>query len=70
MPKVGAPEFMSIEVTNAPAITGDPGRTSWEYETPAKISAKTCVSVPATVTGAMAPPTMNGDTIEAWLFDA
>jgi len=30
VPKVGAPEFMSIEVTKAPKITGTPGRISWE----------------------------------------
>ena len=29
VPKVGAPEFMSIEVTKAPAITGAPARTNW-----------------------------------------
>jgi hypothetical protein len=29
VPKVGAPEFMSMEVTKAPKITGAPGRTSW-----------------------------------------
>jgi hypothetical protein len=30
VPKVGAPLFMSIEVTKAPAITGAPARTSCE----------------------------------------
>ena len=30
VPNVGAPEFISIDVTNVPAMTGAPGRTSWE----------------------------------------
>ena len=56
---------MSIEVTNAPKIAGAPGLISWVYAIPTIASASTCVSVPATLTGAIAPPTMNGETITA-----
>ena len=65
VPKVGAPEFMSIEVTNAPKMIGAPGRINCEYAIPASTSASTWVSVPATDTGAMAPPTMNGEMMQA-----
>jgi len=61
---------MSIEVTNAPKITGAPLRTSCEYATPARTSARTWVSVPITETGAMAPPTMKGETMAAWFASA
>ena len=46
-------------------MTGAPFRTNWLYATPAKTSARTWVNVPATVTGAIAPPTINGETIQA-----
>ena len=36
--------------------------------TPANTSARTWVKVPAIDTGAIAPPTIKGDTIQAWLF--
>ena len=37
---------------------------------PARTSASTWVSVPATVTGAIAPPTMNGEITQAWFAAA
>ena len=67
VPKVGAPEFISIDVTNAPNITGAPGFNNWEYATPDKTSAKTWTKVPATDTGDIAPPTIKGEIIQAWL---
>ena len=33
--------ILSIDVTNAPNITGAPGFNNWEYATPDKTSAKT-----------------------------
>ena len=33
-------------------------------------TASTCASVPATDTGAIAPPTMKGETMHAWLASA
>ena len=46
-------------------MTGAPGRTSCEYEIPASTSASTWVKVPITDTGAIAPPTINGETTQA-----
>ena len=46
-----------------PKITGAPGRTSWVRAAPASTSASTWASVPATVTGLMAPARMKGVTM-------
>jgi len=51
--------------TNVPKMTGEPGRTSWQKAVPAITSASTCVKVPATVTGLMAPERMNGVIMQA-----
>ena len=44
------------------------GAPTFSKHWPANTSASTCVNVPAIDTGAIAPPTMKGDTIQAWLF--
>ena len=48
-----------------PKITGAPGRASWQNAVPACTSASTWVSVPATVTGLIAPERMNGVMMQA-----
>ena len=70
MPKVGAPDCIESVETKVPKITGAPGRTSCVKATPAITSASTCASVPATVTGLIAPDRMNGVMIIAWLAAA
>ena len=70
MPKVGAPDCIEIEEAKVPKITGAPGRTSWVKAAPASTSARIWVSVPATVTGLIAPARMNGVMIVAWLARA
>ena len=70
MPKVGAPDCIEIDDAKVPNSTGAPGRMSWVKAAPASTSASTCVSVPATVTGLMAPARMNGVMIVAWLLRA
>ena len=70
MPKVGAPDCIDSVETKVPKITGAPGRASWQNAVPASTSASTCVSVPATVTGLIAPDRMNGVMMQAWLARA
>ncbi|MNR53378.1 hypothetical protein D3C85_1733830 [compost metagenome] len=53
-----------------PNSTGAPLRISWVNEAPASTSARICVSVPATVTGLMAPDRMKGESTQAWLWRA
>jgi hypothetical protein len=53
-----------------PTTTGAPGLTSCTNASPAKASAKVCATVPATVTGDIAPARMNGVMINAWLARA
>jgi hypothetical protein len=67
VPKVGAPDCMSIVETNAPSTAGAPGFTSCENAMPTIDSASTWVHTAAGVTGAMAPARMNGVNTEAWL---
>jgi len=61
---------MEIELAKVPNTTGAPGRTSCAKAMPASASARICVSVPATVTGLMAPDRMNGEITVAWLWRA
>ena len=70
MPKVGAPDCIDSVETNVPKMTGAPGRVSWQKAVPAITSASTCVSVPATVTGLIAPDRMKGVMMQAWLARA
>ena len=63
MPKVGAPDCIEIDAAKQPMSTGAPGRQSCVSAAPASTSASTCVSVPATVTGDIAPARMKGVTI-------
>jgi hypothetical protein len=70
VPNVGAPDCIEIEAANVPKRTGAPGRTSCVNAAPASTSARICVSVPATVTGLMAPARMKGETTQAWLLRA
>ncbi len=56
---------MEIEVAKVPMITGAPGRHSCAKAMAAVASATTWVKVPATETGDMAPPTMNGEMMHA-----
>jgi hypothetical protein len=70
VPKVGAPDCIDSVETKVPKTTGAPGRTSWTNAVPASTSASTCASVPATVTGLIAPERMNGVMITAWFASA
>ena len=63
VPKVGAPDCIEIELAKTPNTTGAPGRTSCVVAAPVSTSASTWASVPATVTGLMAPARMKGVTI-------
>ena len=65
VPKVGAPDCMEIDEAKLPSTTGAPGLTSCTKARPASASAKVCATVPATVTGDMAPARMNGVMIRA-----
>jgi hypothetical protein len=65
VPKVGAPDCIESVETNVPNTTGAPGLTSWVKAMPTIASASTWVSVPATLTGLMAPARMNGEITEA-----
>jgi hypothetical protein len=65
VPKVGAPDCIESVDTKVPKITGAPGRTSCTKDVPAQTSARTCVSVPAMVTGLIAPDRMNGVMMQA-----
>src|SRR5581483_7974752 len=69
-PKVGAPDCIEREDAKLPRTTGAPGLTSCANVMPARASARVCATVPATVTGDMAPARMKGVTIVAWLFRA
>ncbi len=51
-------------------MTGAPGRTIWQNAIPASASARVWVACAATVTGAIAPPRMNGVMSMIWLFSA
>lgn len=51
---------MSTLEVKPPYITGDPRRTSWVNAIPASASAFCCTTAPATVTGAIAPASVNG----------
>ncbi len=70
VPKVGAPDCMESDEAKLPMTTGAPGLTSCASAMPASDSASVCATVPATVTGDMAPARMNGVTIVAWLARA
>ena len=70
VPKVGAPDCIDSDEAKLPRITGAPGLTSCASAMPASASASVCATVPATVTGDMAPARMKGVTIVAWLARA
>ena len=57
---------MSTLEVNAPYSTGAPGRTSWVSAIPNRASAFCCTSAAASVTGAMAPISVNGVTDTGW----
>ncbi len=65
-PKVGAPDCIEIELPKVPNTTGAPLRTSWVVAMPTRASARICATVPATVTGLIAPERMKGETTQAW----
>ena len=66
VPKAGAPERMSTLEVKAPYITGAPGRTSCVSTMPNSASAFCCASAPASVTGLIAPISVNGVTATDW----
>jgi len=70
VPNVGAPDCIDIDDANEPKMTGAPGRTIWQNAIPARASARVWVACAATVTGAIAPPRMNGVISITWLFSA
>ncbi len=70
VPNVGAPDCIDIDDANEPKMTGAPGRTIWQNAIPASASARVWVAAAATVTGAIAPPRMNGVMSMIWLFSA
>ena len=57
---------MEMELPKVPKITGAPFRTSCVVAMPTSASANSCATVPATVTGLMAPARMKGETMQAW----
>ena len=61
---------MDMEEEKVPKTTGAPGFTNCIKAMPARASARIWVTVPATVTGDMAPASMNGDMTVAWLWRA
>src|SRR5579862_5205670 len=65
-PNVGAPDCIESEDAKLPRTTGTPGLMSWASVIPASASASVCATVPATVTGDIAPARMKGVTIVAW----
>ena len=65
VPKVGAPDCIDSEEAKLPRTTGAPGFTSCASAMPASASARVCATVPATVTGDMAPARMKGVTMVA-----
>ena len=67
VPKAGAPDCMSTLEVKPPYIAGEPGLTSWVKAIPARASAFCCTTAPATVTGAIAPASVNGVTTTTWL---
>ena len=66
VPNAGAPERMSTLDVNAPYITGVPGRTACASTTPNSTSAFCCASAAASVTGAIAPISVNGVITTGW----
>src|SRR5215472_15738695 len=69
-PNVGAPDCIDRDEAKLPRTTGAPGLTNWARVIPASASASVWATVPATVTGDIAPARMNGVTIVAWLLRA
>ena len=61
---------MSVAWKNDPYRHGAPGRTVWAIAMPDSVSATCWASPPATLTGAVAPPSRKGVTIVAWLDSA
>src|ERR1700683_3193851 len=55
VPQVGAPDCIEIDEAKLPSTTGAPGLTSCTSASPATASARVCATVPATVTGDIAP---------------
>ena len=69
VPNAGAPDCMSTLEVNPPYTTGAPGRTTWVSVIPASASAFCSTSAPASVTGAIAPASVNGVMTTTWLRD-
>ena len=63
VPKAGAPVRMSTFDVNEPMAHGTPGLTHWSSTMADSPSATNWVTAPTTVTGAMAPASVNGVTI-------
>ena len=59
------PVAMETAAAKVPKITGAPGRQSCVKAIPASASARICVTVPAVVTGDIAPARINGETTVA-----
>ncbi len=67
VPNAGAPDCMSTFDVNPPYTTGAPGRTTWVNTMPASASAFCWATAPASVTGAIAPDSVNGVITTTWL---
>src|SRR5256714_462933 len=65
VPNVGAPDCIDSDEAKLPITTGAPGLTSWASVIPANDSANVWATVPATVTGDIAPARIKGVTIVA-----
>src|SRR4051812_18016016 len=66
VPNAGEPVRMSTFDVNAPYTTGAPGRTSWVRATQNSASAFCWAIAAASVTGVMAPASVNGVATTAW----
>src|SRR5580692_4054721 len=69
-PNVGAPDCIDSDDAKLPRSTGAPGLMSCVSVIPARASASVCATVPATVTGDIAPARIKGVTIVAWFARA
>ncbi len=67
VPNAGAPDFMSTLEVKPPYTNGEPARAVCATTSPASASACCCASAPASVTGAIAPASVNGVSTTTWL---
>ena len=66
VPKAGEPVRMSTLEVKPPMTHGVPGRSSWHSAMMHMASAVCCTSAPASVTGAIAPMSVNGVMTTHW----